>query len=158
MPGYGILPEDQGRGLLPWSFAEKRLRDAHNYWIATVRPDGAPHVMPVWGLWLNHAFWFSTGKQSRKARNLGSNPRCVVCCESSRGQVVLEGTARLTKLRGQRWKEFSRLYRKKYDFDISAMAAEPVYAVQPGVVFGLWEKDFVGAATRWNFPPSFLAR
>jgi hypothetical protein len=28
---------------------------------------------------------------------------------------------------------------------------EPVFAVRPRVVFGLWEKEFVGKATRWKF-------
>ena len=28
---------------------------------------------------------------------------------------------------------------------------EPVYAVSPGVVFGLWEKYFIGKSTRWEF-------
>ena len=51
MPGYGILGPDGGTGLLPWSWAEERLRDSRNYWLATVRPDGRPHVMPVWAVW-----------------------------------------------------------------------------------------------------------
>ena len=150
MPGYGILPADKGEGLLPWSFAKKRLRAAHTYWIATTRRS-MPHVMPVWGVWMEEMFWFSTGKRSRKARNLLANPRCVVCCEKARGQVVLEGNARLNA-DGKLWKQFARVYKEKYDFDISSMAAEPVYVVRPAVVFGLSEKDFVGSATRWTFP------
>ena len=51
MPGYGILPADQGSGLLSWAEAERRLTASHDYWVATVRPDGRPHVMPVWGVW-----------------------------------------------------------------------------------------------------------
>jgi Pyridoxamine 5'-phosphate oxidase len=150
MPGYGILPADKGRGLLPWSFAAKRLRDAHTYWIASVSPEAAPHVMPVWGLWMDEAFWFSTGKQSRKSRNLQANPRCVVCCEAGGGQVVLQGSVRLNS-EAKSWKEFARAYKKKYDFDMSSMAEEPVYVVSPAVVFGLSEKNFVGTATRWKF-------
>jgi hypothetical protein len=46
MPGYGILPADQGSGLLPWGEAERRLTVAHDYWVATVPADGSPHVMP----------------------------------------------------------------------------------------------------------------
>ena len=75
MPGYGI--SDSAEGILPWSWAAERLSQAHNYFVATARPDGRPHVMPVWGLWLDDAFYFSTGASSRKARNLAANPRCV---------------------------------------------------------------------------------
>ena len=59
MPGYG-LPEGN-KGLLPWSWAEQRLKRSHNYWVTTVKLDGAahnaspfnvsPHTMVVWGLW-----------------------------------------------------------------------------------------------------------
>jgi hypothetical protein len=55
MPGYGVLPADQGSGLLPWSWALERLRNARNYWLTTVWPDGRPHVMPVWAVWLDRA-------------------------------------------------------------------------------------------------------
>ena len=83
MPGYGILDANGGRGLLPWAWAVERLTRARNYWIATTCPDGLPHCVPVWGVWLDddNAFYFSSGTQSRKARNLAANPNCVVCPE-----------------------------------------------------------------------------
>src|SRR5437870_11280561 len=77
MPGYG-LPKG-AKGLLPWTWAERLLNKSHNYWIATSRPDGAPHVMVVWALWLDGAIYFSTGSKSRKAKNLDRNPKCVIC-------------------------------------------------------------------------------
>ena len=55
MPGYGPLDAAQGTGLLPWSWAVERLERSHDYWVATIRPDGRPHVMPVWGIWLEDA-------------------------------------------------------------------------------------------------------
>ena len=55
MPGYGVLPATEGSGLMPWAEAERRLTASHDYWCATVRPDGRPHVMPVWGVWLRRA-------------------------------------------------------------------------------------------------------
>lgn len=51
MPGYGTLPEGEGDGLLPWSWAEERLVRSHDFWLATVTPDGAPHLMPAWAVW-----------------------------------------------------------------------------------------------------------
>jgi len=38
-------------GLKHWSWALERLEKSHNYWIATSRPDGRPHLMVVWGIW-----------------------------------------------------------------------------------------------------------
>ena len=65
MPGYGILPADRGSGLIPWAEAERRLAAAHDHWLATVHPDGRPHVMPVWGVWLGGRLWFSCAVGSR---------------------------------------------------------------------------------------------
>src|SRR5208282_2068979 len=167
-PGYG-LPETN-KGLLPWSWAERRLKKSHNYWITTVRRDGSPHTvsphvvsrhvvsphtMVVWGLWLDGAFLFSTGSQSRKARNLAENPRCVVCTEKAEEAVIIEGVAEVAEVPVRR--EFLKKYKPKYNFDMSGMEKdilsmkEPVFAVRPRLAFGLYEKKFVESATRWKF-------
>lgn len=143
MPGYG-LPEGT-KGLLPWKWAEDRLKKSHNYWITTVRPDGSPHTMIVWGLWLDGLFLFSTGRQSRKAHNLAANPRCVVCTEQADQALIVEGTAEETPDVGLR-RKFIGMCEKKYKFDMSSFAEdildmkEPIYAVRPAVAFGLDEK------------------
>lgn len=147
MPGYG-LPKGT-KGLLPWTWAEQRLKKSHNYWITTVRPDGAPHTMVVWGLWINGSFYFSTGKQSRKARNLAGNARCIVCTERADEAVIVEGEAQLTR-DSSNLKFFSQ-YEKKYKWDMSQMQSEPIYRVTPRIAFGLYEKKFMNAATRWQF-------
>ncbi len=79
MAGYGV-PESL-EGSLPWEWARARISKSHNYWLTTVRPDGAPHTMVVWGIWLDGAYYFSTSATSRKGRNLQQNPNCVVCTE-----------------------------------------------------------------------------
>jgi nitroimidazol reductase NimA-like FMN-containing flavoprotein (pyridoxamine 5'-phosphate oxidase superfamily) len=56
--------------------------------------------MPVWGVWVVNAFYFSTGAESRKAKNLASNPECVVCPENAEEAVIMEGTARKLDARG----------------------------------------------------------
>ena len=153
MPGYG-LPESS-KGLLPWKWAEDRLRKSHNYWITTVRPNGAPHTMVVWGLWLDGAFIFSTGSKARKARNLGRNKRCVVCTEDAHEAVIVEGTAGIADVPLRR--VFLKQYEPKYHFDMGGMKEdilsmkEPVFVVHPHVAFGLYEKKFMSSATRWKF-------
>jgi hypothetical protein len=148
MPGYG-LPKGK-KGLLSWRWAEQRLKKSHNYWITTVRPDCSPHTMVVWGLWLDGRFYFSTGAQSRKARNLAENPKCIVCTEDAAEAVIVEGEARL--LVGPRPAGFFTRYEKKYDWDMSDYQNEPVFEFRPRVAFGLAEKKSLNAATRWRFP------
>ncbi len=92
MPGYEMMFV-KNRGSLPWTWAAKRLSASHNYWLATTRPDGRPHVMLVWGVWIDDAFYFSTDQRSRKSRNLAANPNCVVCPEGAGEAVILEGIA-----------------------------------------------------------------
>ena len=65
MAEYGLLDEHSGTGLLPWSWAAERLAQSRNYYVATARPDGRPHAMPVWGIWLDDVFYFSTATGSR---------------------------------------------------------------------------------------------
>jgi Pyridoxamine 5'-phosphate oxidase len=156
-PGYG-LPTGR-KGLLPWSWAEQRLKKSHNYWITTVTsggsPQSAPHTMVVWGLWLDGRFLFSTGSKSRKARNLARNPNCIVCTEDAQEAVIVEGVAEIADVDARR--KFLPIYERKYKFNMKGMEQdilamkEPVFAVRPRVVFGLWEKQFVEKSTRWKF-------
>src|SRR2546426_3425578 len=95
IPGYG-LPKTK-KGLVPWKWAEDRLSKSRQYWIATTRPDGRPHVMVVWALWLNGMLYFATGKDSRKARNLFHNPHCTMCTERADEAVILEGAVEAEK-------------------------------------------------------------
>jgi hypothetical protein len=146
-PGYGI--KQSKTGLLPWKWAQDRLSRSRQYWIATTRPDGTPHVMIVWGLWLGDSFYFSTGKNSRKARNLAANPHCVICSDDASQAVIVEGE--VDTLDGvEDVKPLLAAYKKKYRYDVSGMG-EPFYRVRPQVAFGLIEKKFPTTATRWEF-------
>lgn len=152
MPGYGILDAKGGKGLLPWSWASIRLSRAHNYWVATTRPDGRPHTMAVWGVWVNDRFYFSTGGRSRKARNLARNRRCVVCTERADEAVIVEGVA--SKARASSLpRQVAGEYKRKYKWDLDPKRG-PVFTVRPRVAFGFVEAadKFSSAATRWIFP------
>ena len=152
-PGYGF-PKGT-KGLLPWSWAEQRLKKSHNYWITTVKPDCSPHTMVVWGLWQDGRLLFSTGSKSQKARNLDRNAQCVVCTEHANEAVIVQGIAEIADVAARR--KFLSQYEGKYKFEMSSMKddilsmKEPVFAVRPQVVFGFWEKHFQSKSTRWKF-------
>lgn len=82
---------------ISWADGRQRLEQAEVYWIATVRPDGRPHVTPMIGLWLDDALYFSTGPEERKAQNLAQNVHCVIttgCNALNEGlDLVMEGDA-----------------------------------------------------------------
>jgi PPOX class probable F420-dependent enzyme len=150
--GYGVPTDGSGGDRLPWSRAVERLTAARSYWIATTSPAGRPHAMPVWGLWLDDAVWFATGRDTAKARNLTADGRVVVHLESGDDVVIIEG-----EVREQRdpaaLEAFADAYLPKYG--VRPDPADPenvVYAVAPRVAHTWEERDFPGTATRWVFP------
>jgi PPOX class probable F420-dependent enzyme len=154
MPGYGVLPADEGSGLLPWPEAEQRLTSSHDYWVATVRPDGRPHVMPVWAVWLDSRLWFSSGLRSRKARNLAADPRCSVTTDDARNPVVLEGQAQRV-VEPAPIAAFVAAVNTKYSASVTVEFQDPAvngtYALAPVTAFALTSGDFSGSPTRWRF-------
>src|SRR5438477_7299468 len=97
VPDFPVQPRDATTGLMPWNWAERRLESSHNYWISTCRMEGTPHLMIIWGVWLDGAFWFSTGPHTRKMKNLAMHPECVIGTEDADEAVVLEGTATIIR-------------------------------------------------------------
>jgi Pyridoxamine 5'-phosphate oxidase len=153
-PRSYFLPEDQGPGLLSWSDARQRLIGARNYWVTTADAAGAPHAMPVWGVWLEDCFLFSTSPSSRKARNLADNPRVVVHLESGAQLVVVEGIAREVAEPGV-VAAFLAAYNPKYAWSLTpADVRSGLFEVRPRKAFA-WLGDqgeaFSGTATRWRF-------
>jgi pyridoxamine 5'-phosphate oxidase-like protein len=148
VPGYEFSAKKEG--LLSWKWAAYRLKKSRQYWIATTRPDGAPHLMVIWGVWLEDRFWFSTGASSRKARNMTENPKCVIGTDDAAEAVILEGSVELIDAQHSDLERFVAAYEKKYAWNVREMA-QPVYRFRPRVGFGLFEKKFKQTATRWSF-------
>ncbi|MGH2671093.1 MAG: pyridoxamine 5'-phosphate oxidase family protein [bacterium] len=147
---YGACGTTRGK-FLPWSWLSERMWRAHNYWVSTTRPDGRPHVMPVWGVWVEDRFYFSTDPNSRKGRNLAANPALAVHLGSGDEAVILEGVAREVTERSQR-ASVDDAYFAKYGMRLTGMPG-PVglYALELRTAFAWREKDFPASATRWVF-------
>ncbi len=64
-----------------------------NYWIGTCRPDGRPHVSPIWGVWLDGFLFFDGSPETRRGKNIARNPNITVNLESGSDVVILEGIA-----------------------------------------------------------------
>jgi pyridoxine/pyridoxamine 5'-phosphate oxidase len=148
---YGIKAADAGSGLIDWARVREQISASRNYWICTTRPDGRPHAMPVWGIWVRDALLFSTSRASRKGRNIARQPEIVVHLESGDQAVILEGVA-VEATDPQLLAEFTEAYHAKYQFRPDTSDASNVtYALRPRVAFAWLERDFPGGATRWQF-------
>jgi general stress protein 26 len=88
-PEYGFSQRAEER--IAWASVLDRLERSRIYWLATGRPDGRPHVAPLWGIWLDNVLYFEGGSTTRWARNLAQNPNASINLESGIDAVILEG-------------------------------------------------------------------
>ncbi len=148
--GYGIAPADGGNGLLPWSWAEERLAGKHIWWLASTRPSGAPHLMPVWAVWMGDGVAFSTSGESRKAKNLAANPRVSIVPERGVQSVIVEGV--VEQLDAARTDEFVAAYLEVWGIDPTGVDGD-MFLIRPTKVFGFIDEDdgYPLSATRWTF-------
>lgn len=93
--GYGL--PDTSEGQLAWSDVEPRLVAATHYWLTSVRPNGTPHSVPRWGVWLDGRFWYDGAPTTRHARNVDHNPAVTLTLESGKEAVIVEGTSAATR-------------------------------------------------------------
>jgi nitroimidazol reductase NimA-like FMN-containing flavoprotein (pyridoxamine 5'-phosphate oxidase superfamily) len=147
----------------PWAQGRKHLPEADAYWLATVRSDGRPHLVPVLAVWVHGALHFVASPTSREARNFARDPHCVITARRDPFDLVVEGTA--AKVSDGAWlRRVAKVYMTKYGWPVSvrdgafygdgAPTAGPppyeVYEVIPTTAFGLpW--DETSNPTRWRF-------
>lgn len=93
--GYGLPATTDG--MLGWDRVDERLRASKHYWLATVRPNGTPHVVPRWGVWLDGRFYYDGAPTTRHVRNLDHNPACTLTLESGIQVVIVEGVSLATR-------------------------------------------------------------
>jgi PPOX class probable F420-dependent enzyme len=103
----------------------ERLRNDLIVWLATVRPDGRPHLVPVWFLWDGETILIFS-QPNQKVRNLRADPRVMLSLDNTRGGgdvVLIEGVAELPP-RGSVTMELAP-YTEKYAERMRAMNRTP---------------------------------
>jgi nitroimidazol reductase NimA-like FMN-containing flavoprotein (pyridoxamine 5'-phosphate oxidase superfamily) len=61
--------------------------------VATVDPDGSPHVVPLWFVWPDDALYVSARRPSRTWSNAERDPRVSVSIDVGRGWTELAGVS-----------------------------------------------------------------
>ena len=163
--------------LLDWSGIEARLGAGlsqapgtggpgrHTCWLATINPDGSPHVTGIGALWADGCFWFETGQHTRKGRNLARDPRCSLSVAAQEFDLVVEGAATvvtdpaIVADRAARWAAAG--WPARVDDTGTALTAEfsaPSAGPPPWHVYRLTPRTATalgtagpGGATRWQF-------
>jgi pyridoxine/pyridoxamine 5'-phosphate oxidase len=171
------LADLYGTPQLDWNRIQARLDEGvdqapgtggpnrHTCWLATINADGSPHVTGIGALWVDGTFWFETGKQSRKGKNLALDPRCTITLATLEFDLVVEGEATLVTdaptvaAMAERWA--SGGWPAHVDesgvaltAEFSAPSAGPppwfVYRITPHTATALLTVE-PGGATRWTF-------
>jgi hypothetical protein len=160
---------------LAWDRARERLEQEyrlqgplgdeqpHTHWLATVGPDGRPHVTAVGVVWLDDAFYFSAGAGTRKAKNLAQNPQAVMTLAAKGIDLVLEGEAvkvtddaTLQRVAAEfaslGWAPTVRDHAFYHEYSAPSAGPPPweLYRFTPKTVFGVATAEPHGA-TRWRF-------
>lgn len=134
------------------------------YWLATANRDGTPQVRPVLAVWVEGGLYFCAGERTRKARNLGVRPDCVVSVEVEPIDLVIEGKA-VKVDEPETLRRVADAYASIYDWHVAvrdgafhdtrgAPTAGPppyeVYEVVPATAFA-FGTDESFRPTRWAF-------
>jgi predicted pyridoxine 5'-phosphate oxidase superfamily flavin-nucleotide-binding protein len=146
----------------PWADVVEVLETSEMFWLSTVRRDGRPHVTPLPAIWLDGTLHFCAGDAEQKARNLGTEPRCILTTGTNRLHsgldVVVEGTALRVTDQAQ-LQRLAGLWKSKLDWDFTVREGgfgDPagrvglVFGVTPTKVLAFGKDPF--SQTRYRFP------
>lgn len=147
-----------------WATAEAVLETAPIFWLSTVTSEGAPHVTPLIAVWHDAALWFCTGLAEAKARNLATNPTCVMTTGNNAYDTGFDVTVRGVATRvaddaalGPVADLYVQKYGEDWRFDVVDGCFRhgghdaAVYRVSPQVVHG-FRRGPIASQTRWVFP------
>jgi len=150
--GYGVV---ESGPIMEWDIVEGRLVASVNYWLSTTRPDGRPHVVPRWGVWVDQRFFYDGSPMTRHAKNLAGNPHCALHLEDGTAVTIVEGIASVPdSVAGELGVRLSDEYKRKY--------AAIGYAPEPDA----WSEEGAGglhvltprSAIAWSQFPTDLTR
>jgi nitroimidazol reductase NimA-like FMN-containing flavoprotein (pyridoxamine 5'-phosphate oxidase superfamily) len=150
----GYMRSDREHRLLDWSHVDSRMREAKNYWVATTRPNGHPHVAPTWAIWHDNSLYFDGSPETRRMRNIAANPHVAVHLEDGDHAVIVEGIVREV---GRPSREFAEQLAAIYGAKYKDLGYEPgpetwdeggLYVLEPTLALA-WT-EFGVDMTRWT--------
>ena len=151
------------KGHVSWRWVDAQLNASRSIWVASTRPDGTPHAMPVWFVWDDTDaipwVYFITARPTQKARNLARNPSVVLHLGLGDDVVAVHGQAVIVEDAAE-IDPLDAAYREKYiepeSGDRASVRDNPlddkVYRVDV-VRLLAWVYGDVGTWTEWRFVP-----
>lgn len=147
--GYGEFEPFTFESAPRWDDVEPKLERARNYWV-TVSDARGPLAVPVWGVWLDLTFVFSTDPLSRKAKAIDRGSPVQIHLESGDDVVIVRGRAE--RLPDDTLDAFISAYSKKYGIEIGPDDPNmAIFRVLPERALTWLESDFARTAANWEF-------
>ena len=85
---------DNPASYVDWEWVAEQMTESKNYWLSSVRPNGSPHVVPRWGVFIDNKFWYDGSPETRHAQNIMKNPNVSLHLESGNQVVMMEGISK----------------------------------------------------------------
>lgn len=156
MPGRQrlVLPKGYGRTtkMMSWESVRAQLVEAKQYWLATNRVSGSPHLVPVDGLWVDDVLYYGGSPDTVHVRAARTNPNVTIHLPDPWKVVVVEGEVQVSTASPELAQRLAELANEKYaEYGMqqdSSAYAEPA-AVHPRRVIA-WS-TFPKDATRFTF-------
>jgi PPOX class probable F420-dependent enzyme len=89
---------DMNAETAPAARIDRMLRTEPVVWLSTVRPDGGPHLIPIWFSWDGREILVASKPGAQKVRNLRSNPTVMLALGEAEDDFdvgLVEGRAEL---------------------------------------------------------------
>lgn len=114
---------------------DPRLETDRNIWLATTRPDGRPHLTPIWFVCVNEKIYVCTQSKAVKAKNVLIYPSVAFSLEDGNKPLIGEGTALIIK--DDYPENIIEAFKNKYNWDFPS---DPGYTVLIEIVPRKWLK------------------
>jgi hypothetical protein len=109
------MPKRNPLSLLP-QVHDRMMGDA-TAWLATTRPDGRPHVAPIWFIWYADKPYIMTG--GVKLANILRNGLAALNTENGVDVAIVEGSAQVVPRGDAVFRTVNELFKTKYGWDIT---------------------------------------
>lgn len=151
---YGQTPETIA-DLLGWDEVTGWIAGAKNYWLATLRLDGRPHLRPVDGVFVEDALCFGGSPATRWVQHLQQRSAVSASLPDDDHAVILEGRAELvedpTDSVAIAQAPASRVKYPQYFSGDEPTSFHPFWCLRPARVYAWSLTGFPARATRFDF-------
>jgi hypothetical protein len=153
--GY-IKPDP--KGMLPWTSVDKMLRVSPYFWLATIDPDGKPHLIQQWFVWIDQQVFFDGSERTKWARNLIRDPRVGFGVQNGNDTSYGDGSADIIRgtpvtlarrIAAQYGAKYGRTF--KYRPKAEQYVKGYTFRIKPEKLIAFDIKKFDTSATRFTF-------